>query len=49
MFRLAAIFHGIKGRLVRGTASSEHARLMAANLPELAAIAWTLTGSADAA
>ena len=25
-FRIAAIFHGIKGRVVRGTAASAHAR-----------------------
>jgi aminoglycoside phosphotransferase (APT) family kinase protein len=40
MFRLAAIVHGIKGRLVRGNASSAHAGQMAANLEPLAERAW---------
>jgi aminoglycoside phosphotransferase (APT) family kinase protein len=40
MFRLAAIVHGIKGRLVRGTASSAHADRMAASLKGLAELAW---------
>jgi aminoglycoside phosphotransferase (APT) family kinase protein len=40
MFRLAAIVHGIKGRLVRGTASSGHAAEMAASLEPLAERAW---------
>jgi len=35
-FRLAAIFHGIKGRVIRGTAASLHARERAANFPRLA-------------
>ena len=48
MFRLAAIFHGIKGRQLRGNASSEHARMMAENMPELAEIAWNLAASAHA-
>jgi aminoglycoside phosphotransferase (APT) family kinase protein len=39
-FRLAAIFHGIKGRVLRGTAASAHAAARAKMLPELAAIAW---------
>ncbi len=46
MFRLAAIFHGIKGRIARGTAASAHAQTMADNLPTLAALAWTQTGEA---
>ena len=41
MFRLAAIVHGIKGRVVRGTASSAHADKMAAGLGDLAELAWT--------
>tara|TARA_R110000782_G_scaffold117364_4_gene207794 strand:+ start:114617 stop:115681 length:1065 start_codon:yes stop_codon:yes gene_type:complete len=41
-FRLAAIFHGIKGRFVRGTASSAHAAERAKMFPELAGIAWRL-------
>lgn len=40
MFRLAAIVHGIKGRLARGTASSAHADKMAASLEPLAELAW---------
>jgi len=39
-FRLAAIFHGIKGRAIRGTAASAGAKERAANFPELAKIAW---------
>lgn len=34
-FRLAAIFHGIKGRVIRGTAASAHAKERAASLPRL--------------
>ena len=34
-FRLAAIFHGIKGRVIRGTAASAHARERAESLPRL--------------
>jgi aminoglycoside phosphotransferase (APT) family kinase protein len=40
MFRLAAIFHGIKGRLCRGTAASGHASAMVAALPFIAEQAW---------
>ncbi len=40
MFRLAAILHGIKGRLVRGTAASAHAKSMAARVEPLAQLAW---------
>ncbi len=39
MFRLAAIIHGIKGRVARGTASSAHAEAMAAQLESLADLA----------
>jgi aminoglycoside phosphotransferase (APT) family kinase protein len=45
LFRLAAIFHGIKGRVLRGTASSENARDRAASFPELAALAWAVAQS----
>jgi len=38
-FRIAAIFHGIKGRAIRGTASSAQARERAKAFPELARIA----------
>jgi len=40
LFRLAAIFHGIKGRLARGTAASAHARDMVEALPIIAEQAW---------
>ena len=40
LFRLAAIIHGIKGRLSRGTASSAHADKMVASLKPLADLAW---------
>lgn len=38
-FRLAAIFHGIKGRVIRGTAASAHAAERAKAFPALAALA----------
>jgi aminoglycoside phosphotransferase (APT) family kinase protein len=37
-FRMAAIFHGIKGRVIRGTASSVQAAERAQAFPELASI-----------
>jgi aminoglycoside phosphotransferase (APT) family kinase protein len=40
LFRLAAIVHGIKGRLARGTAASAHADKMATSLEPLAELAW---------
>lgn len=40
MFRLAAIVHGIKGRLARGTAASAQAGAMAARIEPLAELAW---------
>lgn len=40
MFRLAAIFHGIRGRVVRGTAVSPQARKYAAEVEGMAALAW---------
>lgn len=39
LFRMAAIFHGIKGRALRGTASSAHARERAESFTVLAALA----------
>jgi aminoglycoside phosphotransferase (APT) family kinase protein len=39
-FRLAAIFHGIKGRVIRGNASSAQARERVGVLPELMHLAW---------
>jgi aminoglycoside phosphotransferase (APT) family kinase protein len=41
LFRLAAIIHGIKGRLARGNASSAHAAESAKALEPLAAMAWS--------
>ena len=38
-FRLAAIFHGIKGRVARGTAASAHAKDRAASFPKLVTLA----------
>ncbi|MDP8995374.1 MAG: phosphotransferase [Pseudomonadota bacterium] len=40
LFRLAAIIHGIKGRLARGNASSAHAGEMVKRLEPLADLAW---------
>jgi len=45
-FRLAAIFHGIKGRALRGTASSASANERARDFPALAEIAWRLASTA---
>jgi aminoglycoside phosphotransferase (APT) family kinase protein len=41
LFRLAAILHGIKGRLARGNASSAHAAQMVERLEPLAELAWS--------
>lgn len=48
-FRLAAIFHGIKGRVIRGNASSAQARNRVAVLPELMRLAWQQAERAAAA
>jgi len=48
LFRLAGIVHGIRGRLVRGTASSAHAADMAARLEPLADLAWAQAKRAGA-
>ena len=40
LFRLAAIFHGIKGRVVRGTAASAHAQERAKAFPFITDLAW---------
>ncbi len=40
MFRLAAIVHGIRGRVARGTAASSHAKDMAKRVEPLAEAAW---------
>lgn len=47
-FRLAAIFHGIKGRVIRGNASSAQARERIAALPELMRLAWAQAARAGA-
>jgi aminoglycoside phosphotransferase (APT) family kinase protein len=39
-FRLAAIFHGIRGRAIRGTAASAQARERGEAFPELAGLGW---------
>ena len=39
-FRFAAICHGIKGRLARGTAASEQASRLVADLPVVAELGW---------
>jgi aminoglycoside phosphotransferase (APT) family kinase protein len=41
LFRLAAIIHGIKGRLARGSASSAHAAESVRALEPLADLAWS--------
>ncbi|HVF37429.1 MAG TPA: phosphotransferase family protein [Sphingomicrobium sp.] len=46
MFRIAAILHGIRGRLARGSASSAHAEATAALTEPLAELAWTEAQSA---
>jgi aminoglycoside phosphotransferase (APT) family kinase protein len=46
-FRLAAIFHGIRGRVIRGTAASAQAAERARVFPELAGIAWRQAMSAS--
>jgi aminoglycoside phosphotransferase (APT) family kinase protein len=45
-FRIAAIFHGIKGRVARGTAASAQAHERVKVFPKLASLAWSqVTGS----
>jgi aminoglycoside phosphotransferase (APT) family kinase protein len=46
LFRLAAILHGIRGRVIRGTASSAQAAKRAEAFPELVQIAWRLASAA---
>jgi aminoglycoside phosphotransferase (APT) family kinase protein len=48
LFRLAGIVHGIKGRLVRGNASSDHAAEMVKRLEPLAELAWAQARKAGA-
>ena len=47
LFRLAAIIHGIKGRLVRGNASSAHAAQMVERLEPLAELAMAQAEAAS--
>jgi aminoglycoside phosphotransferase (APT) family kinase protein len=46
MFRIAAILHGIRGRLARGSASSAHAEATAALTEPLAQLAMSQARSA---
>ena len=48
LFRLAAICQGIAGRVRDGTASSAHAKSMAAQVPLLAEAAWSFAKKAGA-
>ena len=48
LFRLAGILHGIKGRMVRGTASSAHAAETVARLEPLAELGWAQAVKAGA-
>ncbi len=48
MFRLAAIVHGIRGRVVRGTAASAHAKAMSETVEPLANLAWEQAKKAGA-
>jgi len=47
-FRLAAIFHGIKGRMLRGAASNAQTQERVRVLPELIQLAWTQAKRAGA-
>lgn len=44
LFRLAAIFHGIRGRVIRGTAASAHARDRGESFARLAGLALARAG-----
>lgn len=46
-FRLAAILHGIRGRLLRGTAASPHAAEYAKHVEQIAALGWTQVAPAQ--
>jgi aminoglycoside phosphotransferase (APT) family kinase protein len=48
MFRLAAIIHGIKGRILRGNASSDRAEKLVSHLESLAGLAWQQAEKAGA-
>lgn len=47
-FRLAAILQGIAGRVRAGTAASDHAKAMAANVEPMARLAWQFARQAGA-
>lgn len=49
MFRLAAIFHGIRGRVIRGTAASPRAKEYAQHVETLADLAWSQVSGATRA
>jgi aminoglycoside phosphotransferase (APT) family kinase protein len=46
-FRMAAILEGIAGRARAGTAASEHARAMAANIKPMAQLGWQFARQAS--
>ncbi|SAI69374.1 aminoglycoside phosphotransferase [Bordetella ansorpii] len=48
MFRFAAILHGIRGRVARGTAAGADARDMASRVERVAALAWRQAQAAGA-
>ena len=48
LFRLAAILHGIKGRIARGNAASAHAERLVEGLEPLADLAWEQAKRASA-
>lgn len=45
IFRMAAIYHGIMGRALRGNASSDNAKEFASNYPRLAKLAWQIASA----
>ncbi|MFO0451230.1 MAG: hypothetical protein ACK52I_21670 [Pseudomonadota bacterium] len=46
LYRLAGIFHGIRGRVVRGTAVSPRAREYAVHVEAIADTAWRIAREA---
>ncbi|CAN0625298.1 Phosphotransferase family protein [Burkholderia multivorans] len=48
LFRFAAILHGIRGRVARGTAASADARAMSSRFERVAALAWKQAQAVDA-
>jgi aminoglycoside phosphotransferase (APT) family kinase protein len=47
LFKLAGVFHGIRGRLQRGTAVSAQARKYASEVETIAALAWQQAAAID--